>query len=389
MATLDIFSETTQKNILDELKVQNSLVKIIASGWNIDSWKAVQEIVRGGGAPRYLPIGTQLQVAHARYGTLLLDVVDLDNPYLVNPDSPADHNMVLMMHDVIYGQAFDAREALYAVNADTWASGLPVGTYYFTLRSGYDTSYGGGKPYYFTTTKVVPVGGCICFAWGWNTQASTCKITTYDAMGNLTALETLSVTEGSEGTNLGTADGKTAHMNYTDVMRYGYGDYAYSNIRQWLNSDLASGWWTQAHEFDRPSSVSSAGFLNGMDEEFVSVVGAVDVQTNINTMWNIDGKTSGARTTRDKFWLASCKEIGLGTDGGYVTWGDVLGGYKDATNADRIKYDYSNKSTARCWWLRSPHPWSASSARIVYTSGALNADTAYNGDGAVAACVIY
>ena len=389
MSELNIFTEETQKRILNAMEVQNGLIKIIASGWNIDSWKAVQEIVRSGGAPRYMPIGTQLNVASTQFTNLVFDVVGLDNPYLVNPDSPSDHNMVLLMHDVVYGMVFDAKEALYVINADTWASGLPVGTYYFTLRSGYDTSFGGGKSYYFTTTKVVPVGGCICFEWNWNTQASACKIKTYDAMDNLTALETLSVTEGTSGTNLGTADGNTAHMNYTDTMRYGYGDYYYSNIRQQLNSNAASGWWKQAHEFDRPSSVTSKGFLYGMDEEFLGVVGAVDVQTNINTSWNVDGKTSGARTTRDKFFLASVKEVGLGTDGGYVTWGDVFGGYKDATSADRIKYDRASTSTSRYWWLRSPYPWDAYRARRVDTSGALNRDYACGGGGAVAACVIY
>ena len=50
MSELNIFTEGTQKKILDELRIQNSLVKVIASGWNIDDFQTVQELVRGGGS---------------------------------------------------------------------------------------------------------------------------------------------------------------------------------------------------------------------------------------------------------------------------------------------------------------------------------------------------
>lgn len=68
MSDLNIFTEGTQQQILDELKVQNALVKVLASGWNINSFAAVQEIVKGGGGKRYFPVGTQLSVPHTAYG---------------------------------------------------------------------------------------------------------------------------------------------------------------------------------------------------------------------------------------------------------------------------------------------------------------------------------
>ena len=386
---MSIFTEETQKLILAELKETNALTKIIAEGWKIDSWAAVRELVRSGAGKKYFPVGTEFNVASTQYNNLVFTVVDHDNPYIVNPDNPADHNMLLMMRDVIYGQVFDAREAMYVVNADTWADGMPAGTYSFTLLANYDTTYGGGKTYYFTTTKTIPVGGCIVLEWSWNTLVTDCYLRTYESMGSMTALESIKPIEGSGGTSLGTGDGNSPHMSHTTVARYGYCDYSYSNIRQWLNSNLVSGWWKSSEEFDRPSSITSSGFLYGMDTEFLNVVGEVDIQTNVNTVWNVDGIKTGSRTTRDKFFLASVKEVGLGTDSGYCTWGNAFNYYDGASDTDRIKYDRTSSTSARYWWLRSPYPWAASVARGVGPSGALGGDDACYGIGAAAACSIY
>jgi len=66
----------------------------------------------------------------------------------------------------------------------------------------------------------------------------------------------------------------------------------------------------------------------------------------------------------------------------------VFAAYNGAGNTDRIKYDLSNASTARYWWLRSPTPSYAYSERRVNTDGSLSSNDACSGNGAVAACVI-
>ena len=81
-------------------------------------------------------------------------------------------------------------------------------------------------------------------------------------------------------------------------------------------------------------------------------------------------------------------EIGLGSNDS-VAEGSVLPLYDGATQTDRIKYDQAAQTTARYWWLRSPDPWHASYVRIVNPSGALNVNSATNGNGLAAACVIY
>lgn len=390
MAELNVFTEATQKAILDELKLQNSLIKVIASGWTIDDWATVQELVRGGGGKRYFPVGTQFAVPHSAYGggTIIFDVVDHDG--YKNPADPNAHTMTLLMHDVIYGRMVDSTEALYAVNADVFPDGLPAGTYNFTLLAGYDESYGGGKTYQFTTTIVVPVGGVIMFPWSYNSQASNTKVSTYASRESTTAIESVSVSEGSSGTSLGTADGTTAHMNHSHRIRYGSNHYGESAIRQWLNSDgEANAWWEPQTEFDRPCSyTNAAGFLNGLDPAFLSIIGEVDVVTAYNTIYNADGVKSGTYTTRDKFFLASCEELGYGTENN-VSESKVFAYYDRAENVDKIKYDIAATSTARYWWLRSPYPWYADSVRYVNPGGALGTSGASNGRGAVAACVIY
>ena len=179
-------------------------------------------------------------------------------------------------------------------------------------------------------------------------------------------------------------------MNHLTRARYGSNNWDESNIRQWLNSDAASGWWTPKTALDRLSSTytSLEGFLNGINAEFAAALGAVDVVTRKNNVFESDSDY-GAKTytTRDKIFLLSNDEVGFAVEG--IAQGSVVDFYKDAANADRIKYDYSSTATARGWWVRSPGPGYAYVARLVYTSGAQGNINAFSGYGAAAACVIY
>lgn len=404
MSDLNIFTEGTQQQILDELKVQNSLVKVLASGWNIDSFAAVQEIVKGGGGKRYFPVGTQFSVPHTAYGggSLLFDVVAHD--VHKNPNDLTAHTMTLLMHHCIYDRQIDASELLWANTGD---SALAAGTYNFTL---YKSSNGGQTyedgTYQFATTKPIPAGG----GWThnkvgtWYANAADYKpenitngtVTTYDAAG--TVLESgLAVTAGSGGTALGTASNAKADCvntigTFNSVMRRAYGsnNWAESAARQWLNSSAAANsWWQRQTIFDMvPSYANKAGFLAGLDPDFVDALGAVDITTARNTIYEMGDTLGGSYTTRDKLFLPSMTEIGLGSNNS-VAEGSVLPLYDGATQTDRIKYDQAAQTTARYWWLRSPNPWNAGYVRIVYPSGALDVNGAAGGYGLAAACVIY
>lgn len=368
----------------------------------IDSWKNVPKIIRNGFGPKVLPVGSRLAVAHSEYGSIALDVAA--HNHHKKPGDPDAPTMTLLMHHCIYGRQIDAAELLWVNTGD---SALAAGAYNFTLYKGSN----GGKTYedgtyQFTTTKPIPAGG----GWThnkvgeWYPNAVDYKpenitsgtVTTYDAAG--TVLESgLAVTVGSDGTALGTASNAKADCvntigTFNSIMRRAYAsnNWADSAARQWLNSSAAANsWWQRKTIFDLvPNYAKIAGFLAGLDPDFVDALGAVDITTARNTVYEMGDTLGGSYTTRDKLFLPSMTEIGLGSNNS-VAEGSVLPLYDGATQTDRIKYDQAAQTTARYWWLRSPEPWGAGNVLYVNPSGALNSGGATSGFGLAAACVIY
>lgn len=371
--------ETTLKRIADSLDI----IAFAQSGQisDVTSWAGIQQIVRAGLAEKFLPIGTQLRCTHNVYGEIVWDVVAHD--YNPDPEGLLEHSMTLLAHGaVVNSLQYDSPEALYYCENE-----LAAGTYYFTLLSGYDPSYGGGASYYFTLTQKVPAGGVLVFPWGYQTQASTVKVSSYSTVSATSAIESVSVTQGTSGTFLGTADGNTANMNHTHRIRYGSNHWGESAMRQFLNSAAAAGSvWKSQTKFDRPPSwaSSTAGFMAGLPSEFLAVVGEVDISCKTNGVYELGHNLSTAYTTRDKFWLPSVDELNYATES--VAEGKVFPLYVGATNVDRIKYN--SAGTARYCWMRSPYPWSAISVRLIYTDGSLNYNSASDSYAVVPACVI-
>ena len=367
----------------------------------IDSWKNVPKIIRNGFGPKVLPVGSRLVASHNEYGNIEIDVAA--HNHHKKPGDPDAPTMTLLMHHCIYGRQFGAIELLWANTGD---SALAAGTYNFTLYKGSNggQTYEDGT-YQFTTTKPIPAGG----GWthnkvgNWYANAADYKvtnitgaaITTYNADGSV--LETgIVVTAASGGTSLGTASNAKADCVHTvgrfnSIMRRAYGsnNWQESAIRQWLNSDAASGWWQRQTIFDMaPSYAGVAGFLNGIDPDFAAALGEVDIVTARNTVYETSDTLGGSYTTRDKVFLLSMAELGLGKND-TIAEGTVLPFYDGATQVDRIKYDVDSPSTARYWWMRSPHPRYANYVRYVIPDGSLSNSNASGGNGAAAACVIY
>ena len=315
---------------------------------------------------------------------LVFDVIGIDH------DTPSDsqftHSLTLGLHDCYTSLQFDATEALFYCEAE-----LPAGTYNFTLLSGYDTTYGGGKSYYFTLTKAVPAGGQIMFPWGYNKQAVDTKVSTYESRTSTTALESgISVAEGTEGTPLT----DIGECNHSHRIRYGSNNWVQSAMRQWLNSSATKGnVWEPQTNYDRPPSwVSNTdGFLYGIDKSFLDVIGEVKKITTLNT---ITDNTDGAYVeTDEKFFLLSNDEAYFPTESG-VKQGTPYAYYKNysdhsapSNNADSNRIKYRNGS-ATYWWLRSPNPWSAYNVRGVSPPGNLYDTGASDSYGVAPACCI-
>lgn len=395
---LDIFTEATLQKIYDEQKIQNGLVKILASGWNIDSWQAVQEIVRSGAGKRYFPVGTQFHVAHADYGTIIFDVVGHDHHKKVGDETA--HTMDLLMHHVIYNTPFDSKELLWA---NTTGAELAAGTYNFNaVKCDYNQDAKENGQYQLTTTKAIPAGGGIQHSnMGlWRSSYAQSEVlkgiwTTYDASGSV--IESgLACTLGSEGTNLGTVSVMAKNTVETigklnSAQRNGNGsnNYEESNVRQWLNGASASGWWTKRTVFDLPPSYTSRkGFLYAFDTDFKTALCTVENTVAWNAVFEADDTLGGSYTVQDKIYLASMAELGYGKNGD-VAEGSVWEMYDGAGNTDRIKYDITSQSGARYWWMRSLFQGNAGVTRTVETGGSLSYGYAYNnGGGAVAACTV-
>lgn len=355
---------------------------IYDGAWKLDNKAA--DLAAYGITVTGMPANGDVVTVTEKTETLVWDVIGIDH------DTPTNkkykHSITLQLHDCYTSAQFDAPEALYYA-----PDGLAAGTYNFTLLSGYETAYGGGKTYQFTLTKAVPAGGQITFPWTYQKQASTVLVSTYENATSSTAIESVSVTEGSEGTNLGTADGNTENMNYTRKFIYGSNRWLHSSIRQWLNSDkAANAWWKPQNVFDRPpSNITTAGFLTNMDNEFMSAIGKVKKRTARDTV--ADG--GGYEDTDELIFLLSRSEMYGGLENNvnegepypyYVNYSDLS---TSGTGADTNRIKYQN-GTAKYWWLRSPAIGNSSYVHRVFSTGNINGNNAYNSAGVAPACCI-
>lgn len=288
-----------------------------------------------------------------------------------------EYRMTLLMHDVWYNRPFDASEALIAV-----PEALGAGTYHFTY---------GEETYQFTLTDDVPAGSMMrCGYPSTGTDLDSQTLSVYADGKATTAAQTATIITGDGGTDLGTVgDANTdgGKLNNMTRMQYGSNNYKESAIRQWLNSGAKAGeWWAQQHAHDQAVAYANeAGFLHGMDADFLDVVQETAVLCGTNSTWERAGwETNKPYVLADRFFLPSRPEVGLGAES--MNQGSVLEYYDGAKNVDRIKRDFG--STARVWWLRSPYPSNAYIVRGVVSDGSLYRYNASGGLSAAAACEI-
>lgn len=325
-------------------------------------------------------------VVHETASTLVWDVlgIDCDTP----ADSQFTHSITLGLHDCLAGLQFDAREALFYC-----PDGLAAGTYNFKVTQHTWVSSDANKTFQFTLAQAVPAGGQIVLQVSHNVTIAGSTLKTYASASATTEIETATITEGTGGTSLGDVN-NAINGNTNSLQRglLGNNRYSVSAMRQYLNSSAAAGSvWTPKHNFDRAPSwaASTAGFLNGMDEDFLSVIGEVTKVTALNTV--SDG--GGSETTTERFFLLSRSEVYGGNE---VTGGEgaaypYYANYSDlaapGTGGDTNRIKYRNGS-AQYWWLRSPGAGGANSVRIVGTTGYVGNGNAYITYGVVPACCI-
>lgn len=318
-------------------------------------------------------------------------------------DKTKQYGMILQSEKTLYGLQVDAPEAFFYT-----AEGIAAGTYNITLGDNYDTSYGGGTTYQFTLTQAVPAGGQITLDWPYNkTPLQGSGVKTWASNAATTPIETVTPSAGSGGTSLGTlliAVQDASGLNSIHRMRYGSNKWSESAMRQHLNSAKVAGqvWSPQSH-WDRPPSwdASTAGFMHGLDPEFIKICGDVELLTALST---VAGDTSSAaasagtgnEVTVDKFFLPSRPEVFGGGDNNsdkgdawlyYSANSDVPGGSSNS-GADTNRIKTNAAGSAQYWWLRSPHVGHGNSVRHIHPSGHVGSYYASSSDGVAPACVV-
>lgn len=362
----------------------------------VNTWEDIKNAVRLGLGAKLFPVGYEFTTEDATTGAVITWVVRGHDHHKAANGKLA-YTMTLEAKYVYSNSAgtyltlqFDASEALYYASEE-----LPAGTYNFTVANQAWYTADNGKVFQFTLTNAVPAGGQIVLGVTYNATLEGKSVKTYASASSTEVIETTTLTEGSEGTSLGTTDGTSENVNYMHRIVFGSNNYAQSAARQWLNSDAAAGAvWTPTNRFDRPPSwvTNKAGFMSGLPADFLAAVqpAAIPCRTNsvfeVNSLDGTEFTVNQVYTLNDMFFMLSRPEIYGDWDSSAIKDGELLEYYEGFTNTERIKYDAAG--SARHCWLRSPYPGTANYERRVHTSGAWYGDSAYLADGVAPACII-
>lgn len=383
-----IITESTGKDIIQVGKDIVSSLAVIAQSnmigkdWN---WKEIRAVVDNNGADKAFPIGMQfiekwLDTANKEWQV----------PWQVNhrcmvelEDGRTVPGMWLQSHYAFPGIQFSRRAFLAC------PEGLEAGTYHFDFAEKWGNNVATGIKYQFTLTKPVEKGGRLAGCFGApDVNPTKWKVYSYGADG-IALNETVDVTEGETGTNIGTLlyNKRSGNLNSIQEMAYGHNRWKTSAIRQYLNSFEEKGkWWKAQDEWDIcPEQLATMdGFLHGLPEEMINSLKKVKVVTYANTV-NDEGAED---ITYDYVTLPSLEQINAKTqisgEGETHDYWKIKSGsnapvewYKD--NPKMVTYALSNHASAQSVRLRSASrgyagiTWYVRSSGGIYGNGASGA----------------
>ena len=188
----------------------NALLGVIAdtttAGALIHDWGEVAAAVHEGVGPDLLPVGTQFteKWTDVRSGVS----TEHDAPWNVVhhgtgqlADGETIPVMIAQMHRTLpFATQFSPYQAFLCA-----VTPIPAGTYHVTMGFSWGTNVVSGKSYQFTLTQDLPIGGQLSGFEGAPDQSpDNWKVKAWASASATTPTETVSVTEGTGGTNLGT-----------------------------------------------------------------------------------------------------------------------------------------------------------------------------------------
>lgn len=388
---MDIMKESTLKSIADNLQMQNALLHAIAGaepgGIKLENYDQVKQIVDAGLAPKIFAVGDQFVETWRDTAASK----DYEYPFRVNHFENVDlqsgenvPGMFLQAHYAHpFGVQFSNSRAFLAC-----PEGLEAGTYNIKFGANMGTHAKVNDYWSFTLESPVPAGGRIAglerfpdidpAKTGW-------KAVAYAADGK-TKLETVTMSSGQTGTDLGVMQlsRREGNLNSMHEVAYGWNRWKTSALRQYLNSDKPKGeWWAPQDGWDiAPYELNSKdGYLRGMSEELSSILKTVKVTTYTNTV-NDGGEVD---TTYDKVFIPSLSQMhyvpqieGEGSDHKYwVQRSDSVERFPTSKdNPLMVTYAVENHTSPQHVRLRSAHRGFAYYAWYVYSSGAAYYDYA-------------
>ena len=184
-------------------------------------------------------------------------------------------------------------------------------------------------------------------------------------------VEEFTISEGNDGTSLGTFGNE---LNHIARVANGSDNYAESPIRVFLNSKNPMTWY-EATKYDVPPTwwKTPQGFMEGLEDDFLSVVGEVIVPCVSNSEYESpDSKyTKGEKyILKDKFYIASVREV-TGNTAEYADDGtSQFAYYVGCAAIDRAKYA---GGITYAWWTRSPFKTLTGNVHDVTAAGLITA----------------
>ena len=360
-----LMTDETGQQIAQKLSEQNSLLGILAKKeMNLqNTWDQIADIVNAGNAESIFSVGDLLS---DKYINVDNSNKEYEMPWHINDFRDFELESGDTVHGMILQSQYTTLQAVQFTNVRAFLvcpDGLSAGTYHLDFAQNWGNNAKKGITYQFTLTKDVPAGGRLAgFKYMPDSAPSSWKVYSYleDAK---TLAETVNVTEGSGGTNLGTLaySSRTGNLNSMQETAYGRNRWSTSAIRQWLNSEKGKGeWWTPTDEFDiAPDQLATmSGFLCGLPEELKNKIKTVKVATFKNTVQ----EGGGIEYTYDKVFLPSLEEMYItkqnAGEGAYHKYWKIRAGattpvsqYKEN---DRYKnYALENHTSAQYVRLRS------------------------------------
>lgn len=381
-----ILLDETGKEIVEKLHTQNMLLNIMAGAAmeGTTSMAEIRKIVQAGKASEVYNIGDQIVVPWTDITTgqkyeCPMDIIAFTTATLQDGEEvPA---MRLQWHYATpFGVQFNQYQAFYYCEQI-----LKAGTYNVTIGTTWGNNCVSGKTYQFTLTQDVPAGGQLAGFRGAPDQSpASWKVYSYSSKTASEPIETVSVSEGSQGTSLGTLKfGGEGSLNCLQRVAYGYNRWSQSALRQWLNSDKGVGeWWTPQNNFDRvPDQLATkAGFLTGFDEEFRAVLSSVKVVTALNTVTDstASNEVEPLETTFDTFYPLSLEQMNINPQ--LAGEGDVCDYWRRASGMTQKMAQYGtypqirtfaieNHTSPQSVRLRSAHRGTSYDAWYVSSSG--------------------